>query len=158
MRDGIEYPAGGRRRIDILAVGADDAYVVIELKVARGYDRAVGQLLRYMGWVKENLCDEGQSVRGVIIASNISEDLRLATERIPDIRLMEYQLSFQLRENEPLEENQIPVANQPGEGRVRINDLIRNWAYQHLESGKNYPRIDLINMFIENLSGNPAQC
>jgi hypothetical protein len=50
---GVEFPVGGRF-IDILAVDAKDALVVIELKVSRGYDRVVGQLMRYMAWIRKN--------------------------------------------------------------------------------------------------------
>lgn len=92
---GVEFPAG-QRRIDILAVGADRAYVVIETKVSRAYDRVVGQLLRYMGWVKEHLAGEA-AVRGVIVASEISEDLILATSSVENIRLVEYEISFSLK-------------------------------------------------------------
>jgi endonuclease len=62
---GIEFPAGGRF-IDILAVDAQGRYVVLELKVSRGYDRVVGQLLRYMAWVKQHQAEETQQVRGII--------------------------------------------------------------------------------------------
>ena len=93
--DGVEFPAG-QRRIDILAVGADSAYVVVETKVSRAYDRVVGQILRYMGWVKENLAGEA-SVRGVIVASEISKDLILATSSVENIRLVEYEISFSLK-------------------------------------------------------------
>ena len=93
--NGVEFPAG-QRRIDILAVGADGAYVVIETKVSRAYDRVVGQILRYMGWVKENLAGEAP-VRGVIVASEISEDLILATSSVENIRLVEYEISFSLK-------------------------------------------------------------
>ena len=93
--DGIEYPAG-QRRIDILAVGADDAYVVIETKVSRAYDRVVGQILYYMSWVRENLAGEAP-VRGIIVASEISKDLILATSSIEDIQLVEYEISFSLK-------------------------------------------------------------
>ena len=92
---GVEFPAG-QRYIDILAVGADDAYVVIETKVSRAYDRVVGQILRYMGWIKENLAGEA-SVRGIIVASEISEDLILATSSVENIRLVEYEISFSLK-------------------------------------------------------------
>ena len=92
---GVEFPAG-QRRIDILAVGADGAYVVIETKVSRAYDQVVGQVLRYMGWIKQNLAGEAP-VRGIIVASEISEDLILATSSIEHIRLTEYQISFSLR-------------------------------------------------------------
>lgn len=93
---GIEFPAGGRY-IDILAVDGEGGYVVIELKVSKGYDRAVGQLLRYIGWIEKHQADPGQRVRGVIVAKNISEDLRLACARIPDVRLFEYELSVTLK-------------------------------------------------------------
>jgi RecB family endonuclease NucS len=92
--NGIEYPVGGRY-IDILAVDANDEYVVIELKVSRGYDRTAGQLLRYMAWVKKHLA-AGKKVRGLIVAREISEDLRLAASIVSDVRLIEYELSFKL--------------------------------------------------------------
>lgn len=94
---GIEFPVGGRF-VDILAVDSAGGYVVIELKVSRGYDRVVGQLLRYIGWIEKHHAEPGQRVRGVIVAKEVSEDLRLACARIPDIRLFEYTLSVSLRE------------------------------------------------------------
>src|SRR5262249_55615611 len=74
---GVEFPVGGRF-IDILAVDAKGALVVIELKVSRGYDRVVGQLMRYMAWIRKNQAEPGQLVRGVIVARELSEDLLLA--------------------------------------------------------------------------------
>lgn len=93
--NGIEYPAGGRF-IDILAVDSANNLVVIELKVSRRYDRVVGQTLRYMGWIEENLAEENQLVRGIIIAPEISKDLILACSRVPDVQLFEYALSVSL--------------------------------------------------------------
>jgi len=93
---GVEFPAGGRF-IDILAVSKDAELVVIELKVSKGYDRVVGQLLRYVAWIRANLADDGQRVRGIIIARDISEDLVLATSVVPDVELIEYTLSVSLR-------------------------------------------------------------
>jgi endonuclease len=92
---GVEFDAGGRF-IDILAVDEDGRYVVIELKVSRGYDRVVGQLLRYMTWVEQNM-ETSHPVRGVIVANEITADLKLACSRIPDIRLIEYEIAFKLR-------------------------------------------------------------
>jgi hypothetical protein len=92
---GIEFPVGNRR-VDILAVDTKNAYVVIELKVSKGYDRVIGQLLRYMGWIKKYHADSDQKVRGVIVAREISEDLLLACSEIPDIELFEYELSISL--------------------------------------------------------------
>jgi hypothetical protein len=92
---GIEFPVGGRY-IDILAMDQHDGLVVIELKVSRGYDRVVGQVLRYMGWIKQNLADSNQQVRGMIIAREISEDLLLAASLIPGLVMFEYQMSVSL--------------------------------------------------------------
>ncbi len=93
---GIEFPVGNRC-IDVLALDKDNNYVVIELKVSRGYDRVVGQLLRYMAWIRKNHADVDQHVRGIIIAREISEDLLLACSEVPDITLYEYQLSVSLK-------------------------------------------------------------
>lgn len=92
--DGIEFDAGGRY-IDLLAVDKSGAFVVIELKVGRGYDRVIGQLLRYQSWIKRNM-DADRPVRGIIVASEISEDLRLATADIPNVELVEYEIFFSL--------------------------------------------------------------
>jgi endonuclease len=93
---GVEFPVGGRY-IDILAVDQQGGYVVIELKVSKGYDRAVGQLLRYMGWIKKNQAEPNQSVRGVIIAKQISDDLRLACSELSSVALFEYALSVSVK-------------------------------------------------------------
>jgi endonuclease len=67
---GVEFPAGGRF-IDILAVDRDRNFVVIELKVSRVYDRVVGQVLRYMAWVRRNHAEDQQKVRGVIATRDL---------------------------------------------------------------------------------------
>jgi hypothetical protein len=92
---GVEFPVGGRF-IDILAIDKDSCYVVIELKVSRGYDRVVGQLLRYMSWVEQNM-ETSQPVRGIIVAKEITSDLKLAASRLSGVRLIEYEISFKLR-------------------------------------------------------------
>ena len=69
---------------------------MIELKVSRGYERTVGQLLRYKAWVRDNLAD-GKKVRGVIIAKTISPDLKLAASEIQNIDVFEYELKLDLK-------------------------------------------------------------
>ena len=93
---GVEFPVGGRF-VDLLAVDANRSLVVIELKVSRGYDRVVGQLLRYMGWIEKNLAEDGQAVRGIILANEISEDLKLACSRVADIALFEYEIAVKVK-------------------------------------------------------------
>lgn len=95
--NGLEFPVGGRF-VDILATDSSGNYVVIELKVSKGYDRVVGQLLRYMAWIRKNQAEPGQTVRGIIIARNISEDLLLACSSVEGVQLFEYELSVALRE------------------------------------------------------------
>jgi hypothetical protein len=98
---GIEFPVGSRR-IDILAVDSNKEYLVIELKVSKGYDRVVGQLLRYISWIRKYHADPGQKVRGVIVAREISEDLLLACSELPNIELFEYELSISLRKTDKI--------------------------------------------------------
>ena len=93
--NGIEYPVGGRY-IDILALDKENNFVVIELKVSKGYDRVVGQLLRYVSWIKKYQAEPEQSVRGIIVAREISVDLSLACENLSGVELFEYQLSITL--------------------------------------------------------------
>ena len=93
---GVEFPAGNRF-IDILAVDDKKHLVVIELKVSRGYDRTVGQLLRYIAWIKKEHAEPDQDVRGIIAAREISDDLRLACSDLPSVSLYEYELSVTLR-------------------------------------------------------------
>jgi hypothetical protein len=96
---GLEYEVKGRF-IDILAVDKNKNFVVIELKVSRSYDRVIGQLLRYKNWIQKELANDGQIVRGIIIANEISEDLIIACMGQPNIKLYEYELSVKLCEKD----------------------------------------------------------
>ena len=95
-RDGVEYPTDVGP-IDILALDEENNFVVFELKLSRGADKAMGQLSRYMGWVKRNL-SKGKKVKGVIVAKSVDEKLKYAASIIPDISLFEYELNFKIRE------------------------------------------------------------
>jgi restriction system protein len=83
--------------IDILAISKDKKeYLVVELKKGKTSDVVVGQTLRYMGFVKNDLATSGESVRGVVIA--LEDDLRLrnALSMVPDIDFFRYQIDFKL--------------------------------------------------------------
>jgi hypothetical protein len=95
-RDGVEYPTA-TGPIDILAVDSTGAFFVFELKRANSPDSAVGQLARYMGWVKQTI-GRNKDVFGVIVAKGISPKLRYARTVVPGIFLFEYEVSFQLNE------------------------------------------------------------
>jgi len=90
-RSGVEYSIDGGR-IDILALDNSGTPVVIELKLSRGRNHTIGQLLYYMGWVDQNL-GKGQS-RGMIIAREISDELVLATQRVAGVLLFKYAVSL----------------------------------------------------------------
>lgn len=84
-------------RIDILAVSKDrKRLLVIELKRGRTSDVVVGQLLRYMGYAKEELAESDQVVEGVIIGLEDDQRLRWAIATVPAIRFYRYQISFRL--------------------------------------------------------------
>jgi hypothetical protein len=91
-RVGIEYPTGVGP-INILAVDDSGNFVVFELKLERGPDRALGQLARYMGWVKLNLARE-REVSGVVVAKLIDERLRYAAYVIPNVALLRVNLDL----------------------------------------------------------------
>jgi Holliday junction resolvase-like predicted endonuclease len=83
--------------IDILAKDKKcGSYVVIELKRNQTSDDTVGQLARYMGWIKEHKNDK--NVRGVIIAGQYDKKLDYAREMIPNIEVFIYQVDFKLSE------------------------------------------------------------
>ncbi|HLW98329.1 MAG TPA: endonuclease NucS domain-containing protein [Candidatus Acidoferrales bacterium] len=94
-RKGIEYPTDVGP-IDILAVEENGNFVVFELKLSRGPDKAMGQLLRYMGWVKKTLAGEKQ-VHGIIVAKQMDEKLRYASLPVPNVSLLNYEVDFRLR-------------------------------------------------------------
>jgi restriction system protein len=85
--------------IDILAVEpTSNSFVVIELKKGRTSDQVIGQTLRYMGWVKEKLCKDGQAVKGLVICRNSDDQLRYALEMTNNIKVRYYSVSFKLSE------------------------------------------------------------
>jgi hypothetical protein len=89
-RSGVEFPVEDGR-IDILAVDKTGRFVVFELKLARGRNKALGQLLYYMGWVDKHL-GKGPC-RGIVVAREISDDLLLAAQRVQGVSLYRYKLS-----------------------------------------------------------------
>lgn len=95
-RDGIEYPTAVGP-IDILATDETGAIVVFELKKAASPDRAMGQLARYMGWVRQTI-GRDREVLGIIVARTITENLRYAASIVPNVSLYEYELAFTLKQ------------------------------------------------------------
>jgi len=83
--------------IDILAISKDKQEVlVVELKKGRASDSVVGQIQRYMGYIAEEVAEDHQRVRGVIIA--LEDDLRIkrALKVAPNIEFYRYEVKFDL--------------------------------------------------------------
>ena len=70
--------------------------LVVELKKGRASDVVVGQLLRYMGCVRDELAEPNQTVRGVVIALDEDQRLRRALAMVPEIDFYRYEVSFRL--------------------------------------------------------------
>lgn len=93
---GQQYPSD-TGPIDILAVSKDKKeIVIIELKKGRASDVVVGQVQRYMGYVKEELAEDDQSVRGIIIAFEDDIKINRALVVAPDIDFYTYKIHFKL--------------------------------------------------------------
>ena len=93
---GQQYPTD-TGPIDILAINKDKkTLLVLELKRGRASDTVVGQTLRYMGYVQDELAEDGQNVKGVIIALEDDQRIRRALAVSPNITFYRYQISFKL--------------------------------------------------------------
>lgn len=83
--------------IDILAISKDKKrLLVVELKRGRASDVVVGQVLRYMGYVRDQIAEPEQAVEGAIIALEDDQKLRWALITVPAITFYRYQVSFKL--------------------------------------------------------------
>lgn len=93
---GQQYPTD-TGPMDILAISKDKKeLLVVELKKGRASDAVVGQVLRYMGFVMQELAEPNQAVRGVIIALEDDQRMRRALVMTPLIDFYRYQISFKL--------------------------------------------------------------
>ena len=99
IEPGLRITDGGRERsvetgfIDITAEDSDNIPVVIELKTGVAGQRAVAQILSYIGSLMD---EEGtDQVRGILIASEFDRKARAAAKVVPNLILMRYEFSFQ---------------------------------------------------------------
>jgi hypothetical protein len=95
-QSGRQFPAGPWS-IDFLCVDEITGnLVVVELKRAQTSDATVGQILRYISWVQENIAEKGQEVEGIIIAKEIDQALHYAVKNLPYINVLTYRVDFTL--------------------------------------------------------------
>ena len=84
-------------KIDILAKDKKTkSYVVIELKKNQTSDDTIGQLSRYMGWIKEHKKDD--NVKDIIVAGKFDEKLKYAKTMVPNSEAFLYEVNFQIKE------------------------------------------------------------
>ncbi len=83
--------------IDILAISKDKSeLLIIELKKGRASDTVVGQIQRYMGYIKDEIAEDGQSVRGIIIAFDDDIKIKRALSMTNNISFYRYRVNFNL--------------------------------------------------------------
>ncbi len=83
--------------IDLLARDLDTGQlVVVELKKTRSDDAVVGQVLRYMGWIRQHMSPADAGVAGIVIVPEMSDRLRYALSMVPDVSAFVYSVSFAL--------------------------------------------------------------
>ncbi|NOY79329.1 MAG: DUF1016 family protein [Calditrichaeota bacterium] len=95
---GVEYQTNKVGNIDILAkrkLGKD--WLVIELKKGRTSDKTIGQILRYIGWVRKNLAESNAKVKGLIIAKGVDPKLEYALKETENIDVHVYRMNFELK-------------------------------------------------------------
>ncbi len=78
--------------IDITARDASGATAIIELKAGVAGQRAVAQILSYMGDVAAD--EEGGRVRGIIVASSFDSKAKAAARMVPNLILRKYRVRF----------------------------------------------------------------
>ncbi len=93
---GQQYDTKAVGRIDLLCEdSATGALVVVELKRGRQSDVVVGQLARYMGWIKEHMAN-GRPVEGIILTPAYDERLRYSVKAVPGARVLRYETRFEV--------------------------------------------------------------
>jgi hypothetical protein len=83
--------------MDMLCINEKGDFVVIELK-RRATDDTVGQLCRYMGWVKENLAKPNQKIHGLIISETKDIKLEYAVKIIPNVCTKQMKLDVTIKD------------------------------------------------------------
>jgi hypothetical protein len=97
LESGLVIIDGGRERIteagriDITAKDSKDNIVIVELKAGTANQKAIAQILAYMGVVSET---DKQPVRGILVAGDFSKQVVFAAKAIPNLELKKYSFQF----------------------------------------------------------------
>lgn len=101
---GYEFPTP-IGRIDLLARHrTQPRWLVIELKRNMTSDQVVGQVLRYIGWLRVHQAEADESVEGLIIAQGGDPKLHYAISAVQELSFMSYEVDFRLNHGPVLHE------------------------------------------------------
>lgn len=91
-------------KLDILGTDKNSDFMVVELKAGKVGSEVLAQILPYMGWVKTSgeVNPLGKEVRGIIVAHDFDEKVRVAVSSLPNIRLTKYRLNFEFEDIAPM--------------------------------------------------------
>jgi hypothetical protein len=78
--------------IDITAKDRDGITVVIELKTGKANQKAIAQILSYMGDIVSE--EDGNQVRGILVASDFDPKAIAAARMVPTLKLKKYSVQF----------------------------------------------------------------
>lgn len=122
-----EYKTNEVGEIDILAKHKEEKkWLVIELKKDQTNDKTVGQLLRYMGFIKINKASEDESVQGLIIARGFGKSILYASIFCPEIELIKYSfLDNKLRFEDVNKKFALAVFDYKDSSQDELDNLIR---------------------------------
>lgn len=76
--------------IDIFGKDQKGNYVIIELKIKRPNDKVIGQITRYMGYIKEYYKVNYNQIRGIIICRDITHKLVYSAKFVRNLELLKF--------------------------------------------------------------------
>lgn len=96
---GYKYNTREVGEIDLLARHrTDQRWLVVELKRGRTSDQAVGQALRYRGWVRRKLASPDEPVEAIVIGHAVDPKLMYALDGVEGVSALTYSVRFTVRE------------------------------------------------------------
>jgi len=87
--------------IDLLCIDKDNNFVILEIKKGKGSDKVIGQITRYMGWIKENLANN-KVVRGIVIVHEIDKKLDYSASVLRNVEVRYYKINLKFITKEEL--------------------------------------------------------
>lgn len=86
----------GANKMDLLCIDKNRNYVIVEIKNRLRSDEVVGQILRYMGCLKEY--KKIDKVRGIIIAPETDRNLDYAVSNLSDVSVKYFKLNIEFED------------------------------------------------------------